>query len=70
MKTNRAKPVKVNTVEPNWHHAASGICCRADWAGAMVYDTPAGWIIAYSQQHADDCAREVLEAMIEEGKEE
>ena len=59
MKSKKLPPVSVNWAVPNWHHAAAGIRCRADWKGAHVYDTEVGWIIAYSQAHADDRAREV-----------
>jgi hypothetical protein len=58
---NKRLPVPVNWAKPNWHHAAAGIRCRADWKGAHVYHTKAGWIIAYSQAHADDAAREIVE---------
>jgi hypothetical protein len=61
MKSKKLPPVQVNWARPNWHYAAVGIRCRADWKGAHVYDTKVGWIIAYSQAHADDKAREVLE---------
>jgi len=57
----KAPPQYVNWANPQWRHAAAGIRCRADWKGAHVYDTEAGWIIAYSQAHADDMARTVLE---------
>lgn len=57
----RKPPQLVNWAQPQWQHAASGIRCRADWRNAFVYDTDAGLIIAYSQAHADDKAREVLE---------
>lgn len=58
-------PQQVNWAEPQWRYAASGIRCRADWKQAHVYHTEVGWIIAYSQLHADDRAREVLEEMCE-----
>lgn len=61
MKSKKLPPVQVNWARPNWHHAAAGIRCRADWKGAHVYHTEAGWIIAYSQAHADDAARNILE---------
>lgn len=57
----RQPPQHVNWAKPQWQHAASGIRCRADWKGANVYHTQAGWIIAYSQAHANDKANEVLE---------
>lgn len=59
-------PQQVNWAEPQWKYTASGIRCRADWKQALVYDTDAGLIIAYSQAHADDRAREVLESDEEE----
>ena len=62
MKTKKIQPVPVNWAVPNWKHAASGIRCRADWKGAHVYHTEVGWIIAYSQAHADEKAREVIES--------
>ena len=62
MKTKKLQPVPVNWAVPNWKHAASGIRCRADWKGAHVYHTEVGWIIAHSQAHANDTAREVLES--------
>lgn len=61
MKSKKLPPQPVNWAEPQWKYAASGIRCRADWKQAWVYDTDAGLIIAYSQAHADDRAREVLE---------
>ena len=60
MKTKKLPPVLVNWARPNWQYAAAGIRCRADWKNAHVYDTKVGWIIAYSQAHADDRAAEVL----------
>lgn len=54
-------PQQVNWARPQWRYAASGIRCRADWKNAWVYDTDVGLIIAYSQAHADDAARSVLE---------
>jgi hypothetical protein len=60
MKTKGQPPQTVNWAKPQWHHAASGIRCRADWKNAHVYDTKVGWIIAYSQAHANDKAAEVL----------
>lgn len=54
-------PQPVNWARPQWRYAASGIRCRADWKNAWVYDTEVGLIIAYSQAHADDMARAVLE---------
>jgi hypothetical protein len=60
MKSKKLPPQFVNWAQPQWRHAASGIRCRADWKNAFVYDTDAGLIIAYSQAHADDAAREVL----------
>ena len=62
-------PVPVNWAKPNWNHAAAGIRCRADWKGAQVYHTEAGWIIAYTEAHADDAAREVLESSSESERE-
>ena len=59
MKSKKLPPQPVNWAQPQWRYAASGIRCRADWKGAYVYDTEVGWIIAYSQAHADDKAREV-----------
>ena len=59
MKTKKL-PVPVNWARPNWHHAAAGIRCRADWKGAQVYPTEVGWIIAYTEAHANDKAAEVL----------
>lgn len=56
----RQLPQPVNWAQPQWRHAASGIRCRADWKNAYVYDTQVGLIIAYSQIHADDRARDVL----------
>jgi len=56
----RQPPQPVNWAQPQWRHAASGIRCRADWKNAYVYDTQVGLIIAYSQAHADDKARDVL----------
>jgi hypothetical protein len=56
----RQPPQQVDWARPNWRHAASGIRCRADWKNAHVYDTKVGWIIAYSQAHANDRAAEVL----------
>ena len=56
----RQPPQPVNWAAPQWQHAASGIRCRADWRNAYVYDTQVGLIIAYSQAHADDRARDVL----------
>lgn len=61
MKRHKLPPQPVNWAAPQWRHAASGIRCRADWRNAWVYDTDAGLIIAYSQAHADDMARTVLE---------
>ena len=61
MKFKKLSPTQVNWARPNWHHAAAGIRCRADWKGAHVYHTEAGWIIAYSQAHADDAAQEIVE---------
>lgn len=61
MKSKKLPPQPVNWATPQWRYAASGIRCRADWRNAWVYDTDAGLIIAYSQAHADDRAREVLE---------
>ena len=61
MKRHKLPPQPVNWAAPQWQHAASGIRCRADWRNAWVYDTDAGLIIAYSQKHADDKAREALE---------
>jgi hypothetical protein len=60
MKTKRQPPKQVDWARPNWQYAASGIRCRADWKNAHVYDTRVGWIIAYSQAHANDKAAEVL----------
>jgi len=60
MKTKRQLPVPVNWARPNWHHAAAGIRCRADWKGAQVYHTEVGWIIAYTEAHANDTAVQVL----------
>jgi hypothetical protein len=60
MKTKGQPPQTVNWAKPNWQYAASGIRCRADWKNAHVYDTRVGWIIAYSQAHANDKAAEVL----------
>jgi len=54
-------PQPVNWANPQWRHTASGIQCRADWRNAWVYDTDAGLIIAYSQKHANDKAKSVLE---------
>ena len=54
-------PQLVNWAQPQWQHAASGIRCRADWRNAYVYETDAGLIIAYSQSHANEKAREVIE---------
>jgi len=34
-----------------------------------VYHTEAGWIIAYTEAHADDAAREVLESSSESERE-
>lgn len=65
MKSKKLPPQPVNWAEPQWKYAASGIRCRADWKQAWVYDTDAGLIIAYSQLHADDRAREVLEEIRE-----
>lgn len=61
MKRYKAPPQQVNWAQPQWRYAASGIRCRADWRNARVYDTDVGPIIAYSQAHADDMARTVLE---------
>jgi hypothetical protein len=61
VKRHKLPPQPVNWATPQWRHAASGIRCRADWRNAWVYDTDAGLIIAYSQAHADDAARAVLE---------
>lgn len=61
MKRHKLPPQYINWAQPQWQHAASGIRCRADWRNAWVYDTDAGLIIAYSQKHADDKAREVME---------
>lgn len=61
MKTKKLPPQPVNWAQPQWRYAASGIRCRADWKGAHVYDTEVGLIIAYSQAHANDMARSVLE---------
>lgn len=61
MKRRKLPPQYINWAAPQWQHAASGIRCRADWRNAWVYDTDAGLIIAYSQKHADDKAREVME---------
>ena len=61
MKRHKLPPQYINWANPQWHHAASGIRCRADWKHAWVYDTDAGLIIAYSQKHADYKAREVME---------
>ncbi len=66
MKSKNLPPQQVNWAEPQWRYAASGIRCRADWKQAHVYHTEVGWIIAYSQLHADDRAREVLESDEEE----
>lgn len=57
----RQPPQYVNWANPQWRHAAAGIRCRADWKGAHVYDTEAGWIIAYNQRDADATAKTVLE---------
>lgn len=61
MKRHKLPPQQVNWATPQWRYAASGIRCRADWRNAHVYDTDVGLIIAYSQAHADDMARAVLE---------
>ena len=69
MKRNRKLPQAVNYAQPQWKHAASGIRCRADWRNALVFDTDAGLIIAYSRAHAEEKASEVLadqDAMNEE----
>ena len=62
MKTKTKLPPQqvVNWAKPQWQYAARGIGCRADWKGAHVYDTEVGLIIAYSQEHADDTAKQVL----------
>jgi len=65
MKTKRKPPQQVNWAQPQWKHAASGIRCRADWKGAHVYDTEVGWIVAYSQAHANDMAKQVAEEKLE-----
>lgn len=57
----KAPPQYVNWAQPQWQHAASGIRCRADWRNAYVYETDVGLIIAYSQSHANEKAREVIE---------
>jgi hypothetical protein len=57
----KTKPKQVDWARPNWEYAAAGIRCRADWKGAHVYDTEVGWIIAYSQAHADEAALEIVE---------
>ena len=62
MKSKKLPPQPVNWAEPQWRYAASGIRCRADWKQAWMYNTDAGLIIAYSQAHANDRAREVLES--------
>ena len=59
MKTKKL-PIPVNWARPNWNYAAAGIRCRADWKGAQVYHTEVGWIIAYTEAHANDKAAEVL----------
>lgn len=56
-----ATPQPINWATPQWRYAASGIRCRADWRGALVYDTKVGLVIAYSQKHANDKADEVIE---------
>jgi hypothetical protein len=61
MKTKKLPPQAINWATPQWHFAASGIRCRADWRDARVYDTEVGPIIAYSQKHANDRAAEVME---------
>lgn len=60
MKRHRKLPQAVNWAQPQWRHAASGIRCRADWKNALVFDTDAGLIIAYSRAHAEEKASEVL----------
>ena len=54
-------PQAINWANPQWRHTAFGIRCRADWRGARVFDTDAGLIIAYSQEHANDKAKSVQE---------
>ena len=66
MKRHKKPPQPVNYAQPQWKHAASGIRCRADWKGAYVYDTDAGWIVAYSQAHANDKAMEVIEENLQD----
>lgn len=54
----------VNYAEPNWNHAASGIRCRVDWAGAFVYEFSRSHIgktriIAYNIEHARQALEEL-----------
>lgn len=59
----------VNYARPNWTHAAHGIRCRADWAGAQVYKTEVGDIIAYSQKDALHRAQEIKNELTEQKEE-
>jgi hypothetical protein len=66
MKSKKLPPQQINWAQPQWQYAASGIRCRADWKGAHVYHTEVGWIVAYSQAHANDRAKEVVDETAED----
>jgi hypothetical protein len=65
MKFKKLPPQQINWAQPQWQYAASGIRCRADWKGAHVYHTEVGWIVAYSQAHANDMAKQVESEKLE-----
>jgi hypothetical protein len=54
MKKPQAKIYQLNRARPNWRHQAFGICCRADWTNAHVFEfsSKVGGIIAYNTEHA------------------
>ena len=53
MRTQRWNKLKVDSIKINWKHNHWSIKCRADWAGASVWEFPGeialdGNIIAYT----------------------